>query len=65
MPQHIEFHVDFTSPYGDRSLEKIEPLADRKAFKVKWQPFFLIGGEPFSGADHRPRTGHWPTGGGF
>lgn len=59
MPQHIEFHVDFTSPYGDRSLEKIEPLADRKAFKVKWRPFFLIGGEPFSGVGRRP------TGGGF
>ena len=59
MPQYIEFHFDFTLPCGDLGSEKIDPLADRDAYKVKWRPFFLIGGEPFSGVGRRP------TGGGF
>ena len=54
MPQY-----DFTLPGGDLGSEKIDPLADRDAYQVKWRPFFLIDGEPFSGVGRRP------TGGGF
>ncbi len=65
MPQYIEFHFDLTSPYGYLGPEQIEPLADRDACRIKWRPFCLLGGEPFSGGDRLLRIGRGLSSGDF
>ena len=41
MPSPLEFHFDFSSPYGYLASEKIEPLAARYGRVVDWRPLLL------------------------
>ncbi|MDQ2915565.1 MAG: 2-hydroxychromene-2-carboxylate isomerase, partial [Pseudomonadota bacterium] len=41
MPAPLEFHFDFSSPYGYLAAEKIEALATRYGRGVDWRPMLL------------------------
>ena len=41
MPSPLEFHFDFSSPYGYLASEKIEALAARYDRAVDWRPMLL------------------------
>ncbi|HEY7788484.1 MAG TPA: 2-hydroxychromene-2-carboxylate isomerase [Casimicrobiaceae bacterium] len=41
MPSPLEFHFDFSSPYGYLAAEKIEALAARHGRGVDWRPMLL------------------------
>lgn len=41
MPDPIEFHFDFSSPYAYLASEKIDPLAAKYGRAVQWRPMLL------------------------
>jgi 2-hydroxychromene-2-carboxylate isomerase len=41
MATSLEFHFDFSSPYGYLGAERIEALAARHGRSVRWHPFLL------------------------
>jgi 2-hydroxychromene-2-carboxylate isomerase len=41
MPEPLQFHFDFSSPYGYLASERIEALAARHQRAVLWQPMLL------------------------
>ncbi|WP_299439588.1 2-hydroxychromene-2-carboxylate isomerase [uncultured Rhodospira sp.] len=41
MPEPIDFHFDFSSPYGYVAAHLIEPLAQRHIRSVTWRPTLL------------------------
>jgi 2-hydroxychromene-2-carboxylate isomerase len=41
MPEPIQFHFDFSSPYGYLGAQKIEALAARHGRAVSWHPMLL------------------------
>lgn len=41
MPPPIEFHFDFSSPYGYLASTRIDALAARRGRAVAWRPFLL------------------------
>ena len=54
MPQPLEFHFDFSSPYGYMGAEKIEALAARHGREVDWHPMLL--GVAFKTTGSQPLT---------
>ncbi|MEO9135980.1 MAG: 2-hydroxychromene-2-carboxylate isomerase [Casimicrobiaceae bacterium] len=52
MPAPLEFHFDFSSPYGYLAAEKIEALATRYGRGVDWRPMLL--GAAFKVAGTQP-----------
>lgn len=52
MPEAIDFHFDFSSPYGYLASRLIGPLAERHGRAVRWRPMMLgpamaaTGGRP-------------------
>jgi 2-hydroxychromene-2-carboxylate isomerase len=54
MPSPLEFHFDFSSPYGYLAAEKIEALAARHGRAVDWRPMLL--GAAFKIAGTQPLT---------
>ncbi|HEY3563984.1 MAG TPA: 2-hydroxychromene-2-carboxylate isomerase [Casimicrobiaceae bacterium] len=54
MPEPIQFHFDFSSPYGYLGSEKIEALAARHGRTVDWHPMLL--GIAFKTTGSQPLT---------
>ena len=54
MPAPLEFHFDFSSPYGYLGSEKIEALATRHGRAVEWRPMLL--GAAFKATGSQPLT---------
>ena len=54
MPSPLEFHFDFSSPYGYLGSEKIEALATRHGRTVEWRPMLL--GAAFKATGSQPLT---------
>lgn len=54
MPTPLEFHFDFSSPYGYLGSEKIEALAARHGRTVDWRPMLL--GIAFKATGSQPLT---------
>ena len=54
MPAPLEFHFDFSSPYGYLGSEKIEALATRHGRTVEWRPMLL--GAAFKATGSQPLT---------
>ena len=54
MPAPLEFHFDFSSPYGYLAAEKIEALAARHGRGVDWRPMLL--GAVFKATGAQPLT---------
>ncbi len=54
MPTPLEFHFDFSSPYGYLGSEKIEALAARHGRAVEWRPMLL--GAAFKATGSQPLT---------
>ena len=54
MPAPLEFHFDFSSPYGYLGSEKIEALAKRHGRTVEWRPMLL--GAAFKATGSQPLT---------
>ena len=54
MPNPLQFHFDFSSPYGYLASEKIETLAARHGRAVDWRPMLL--GAAFKVAGTQPLT---------
>lgn len=54
MPAALEFHFDFSSPYGYLASEKIEALAARHGRGVDWRPMLL--GAAFKATGSQPLT---------
>jgi len=54
MPSPIQFHFDFSSPYGYLGAEKIEALAQRHGRAVDWHPMLL--GVAFKTTGSQPLT---------
>ena len=54
MPEPIQFHFDFSSPYGYLGAETIEALAARHGRSVAWHPFLL--GVVFKSTGAQPLT---------
>jgi 2-hydroxychromene-2-carboxylate isomerase len=54
MPDTLEFHFDFSSPYGYLASEKIEALAARHGRGVDWRPMLL--GAAFKATGSQPLT---------
>jgi len=54
MPVPLEFHFDFSSPYGYLGAEKIEALAARHGRGVDWRPMLL--GVAFKATGSQPLT---------
>ena len=54
MPQPVQFHFDFSSPYGYLAAQKIEPLAAKYGRAVDWRPMLL--GVAFKVAGTQPLT---------
>ena len=54
MPAPLEFHFDFSSPYGYLGSEKIEALAKRHGRAVEWRPMLL--GAAFKATGSQPLT---------
>lgn len=54
MPAPIQFHFDFSSPYGYMGAEKIEALAGRYDREVDWHPMLL--GVAFKATGSQPLT---------
>jgi 2-hydroxychromene-2-carboxylate isomerase len=54
MPEPIQFHFDFSSPYGYLGAETIEALAARHGRSVAWHPFLL--GVVFRSTGAQPLT---------
>jgi 2-hydroxychromene-2-carboxylate isomerase len=54
MPQPVQFHFDFSSPYGYLAAHKIEPLAAKYGRAVDWRPMLL--GAAFKVAGTQPLT---------
>ena len=54
MPNPLQFHFDFSSPYGYLASERIETLAARHGRAVDWRPMLL--GAAFKVAGTQPLT---------
>lgn len=54
MPSPLQFHFDFSSPYGYLASEKIEALAARHDRAVDWRPMLL--GVAFKTTGSQPLT---------
>jgi 2-hydroxychromene-2-carboxylate isomerase len=54
MPSPLQFHFDFSSPYGYLGAEKIEALASRHGRRVDWRPMLL--GVAFKSTGSQPLT---------
>lgn len=54
MPKPVQFHFDFSSPYGYLAAQKIEPLAAKYGRAVDWRPMLL--GVAFKVAGTQPLT---------
>ena len=54
MPKPVQFHFDFSSPYGYLAAQKIGPLAAKYGRAVDWRPMLL--GVAFKVAGTRPLT---------
>ena len=54
MPTPLQFHFDFSSPYGYLASQKIEALAARHGRAVDWRPMLL--GAAFKVAGTQPLT---------
>ena len=54
MPSPIQFHFDFSSPYGYLGAENIEALAQRHGRAVDWRPMLL--GVAFKTTGSQPLT---------
>lgn len=54
MPATLEFHFDFSSPYGYLAAERIAALAARYSRRVEWRPMLL--GAAFKIAGTQPLT---------
>ncbi len=54
MPKPVQFHFDFSSPYGYLAAQKIEPLAAKYGRAVDWRPMLL--GVAFKVAGTQPPT---------
>jgi 2-hydroxychromene-2-carboxylate isomerase len=54
MPDPVQFHFDFSSPYGYLASEKIEALASRHGRSVDWRPMLL--GVAFKATGSQPLT---------
>ena len=54
MPNPLQFHFDFSSPYGYLASERIETLAARLGRAVDWRPMLL--GAAFKVAGTQPLT---------
>jgi 2-hydroxychromene-2-carboxylate isomerase len=54
MPTPLQFHFDFSSPYGYLASQKIEALAARPGRAVDWRPMLL--GAAFKVAGTQPLT---------
>jgi 2-hydroxychromene-2-carboxylate isomerase len=54
MPSRLQFHFDFSSPYGYLGAEKIEALAARHGRGVDWHPMLL--GVVFKSTGAQPLT---------
>jgi len=54
MPNPLQFHFDFSSPYGYLGSEKIEALAARHGRGVDWRPMLL--GVAFKATGSQPLT---------
>ncbi|MGE5169469.1 MAG: 2-hydroxychromene-2-carboxylate isomerase [Rudaea sp.] len=54
MPTPVEFHFDFSSPYGYIASERIEALAARHGRTVDWRPMLL--GVAFKATGSQPLT---------
>ena len=54
MPSPLQFHFDFSSPYGYLASEKIEALAARYGRAVDWRPMLL--GVAFKTTGAQPLT---------
>lgn len=54
MPSPLQFHFDFSSPYGYLGAEKIEALAARHRRNVDWRPMLL--GVAFKATGSQPLT---------
>lgn len=54
MPNPLQFHFDFSSPYGYLGAEKIEALAARHSRGVDWRPMLL--GVAFKATGSQPLT---------
>ncbi len=54
MPAPLQFHFDFSSPYGYMGAEKIEALAARHGRAVDWHPMLL--GVAFKTTGSQPLT---------
>jgi 2-hydroxychromene-2-carboxylate isomerase len=54
MPSSLQFHFDFSSPYGYLGAEKIEALAARHRRNVDWRPMLL--GVAFKATGSQPLT---------
>ena len=52
--QPLQFHFDFSSPYGYLASERIETLAARHRARVEWRPMLL--GAVFKVAGTQPLT---------
>ena len=55
MPDPLQFHFDFSSPYGYLASEKIEALAARHGRRIDWRPMLL--GVAFKATGSQPLTG--------
>ena len=54
MPDPLQFHFDFSSPYGYLASEKIEALAARHGRRIDWRPMLL--GVAFKATGSQPLT---------
>ena len=54
MPTPLQFHFDFSSPYGYLASQKVEALAARHGRAVDWRPMLL--GAAFKVAGTQPLT---------
>ena len=54
MPTPLQFHFDFSSPYGYLASQKIEALAARHGRAIDWRPMLL--GAAFKVAGTQPLT---------
>ena len=54
MPDPLQFHFDFSSPYGYLASEKIEALAARHGRRIDWWPMLL--GVAFKATGSQPLT---------